>query len=235
MQALLLVGGRGTRLKPYTTVIPKPLLPIGSKPILEILLSQLKKAGITEIILAVGYLPHLFTAFFGDGKDFGLNIKYSYEDEPLGTAGAIANCIDEMADNFLVLNGDLLTTLDFQRLINFHLQNKAGGTIATYKREVKIDFGVTDFDSSGKLLSYNEKPSFFYNFGMGINVLNKHAISPLLKEGIYLDMPDLMLQIMNSGREVFCYQEECFWLDMGRPDDYEEAIRIFEQDSSKFI
>jgi len=228
MKALILVGGRGTRLKPYTTVIPKPLLPVGDRPILEIILEQLRLAEITDVILAVGHMSHLFESFFQDGKRHGLNITYSFEEEALGTAGAIANSLDRLGSDFLVMNGDLLTTLNYRELIEFHKRNNSAGTIATFNREIQMDFGVINFNEKGELISLEEKPTYNFNFGMGVNVLKSEKASLYIEEGKYLDMPDLMMNLKNGGEIVHCYQEDCFWLDMGRPEDYEKANEEFE-------
>ena len=227
MKALILVGGKGTRLKPYTNIIPKPLLPVGEKPILEIILMQLKNSGVDEVVLAVGHMSQLFESFFGDGSRLGIKITYTFEDKPVGTAGAIAYAINSFEDDFIVMNGDLLTTLNYKEMFNNHQKNNASGTIAISRREVKIDFGIVETDSEGILTSYKEKPSYYYNFGMGVNVLKVDAIRPFLKKGEYLDMPNLMLLLKDSGEKVYSYQEDCFWLDMGRPDDYEKANEVF--------
>ena len=151
MNAVILAGGKGTRLRPYTMVIPKPLMPIGDLPILEIILRQLKKAQIEEIVLAVGYMSQLFQAFFQNGESYGLKISYSFEKEPLGTAGPIANIIHDLSSNFIVLNGDLLTTLNYGNLIKYHIERHAAATIGLYQRDVKIDFGVIETDSQDQL------------------------------------------------------------------------------------
>ena len=235
MQALILVGGKGTRLKPYTNIIPKPLLPVGEKPILEIILMQLKNSGVSDVVLAVGHMSQLFESFFEDGSRLGINIRYTFEDKPVGTAGAIAYAIDLFEDNFLVMNGDLLTTLDYKKMYNTHKKNNASGTIAIHTREVKLDFGIVETDSKGLLLSYKEKPSYFYDFGMGVNILNVNDVRPFLKKGEYLDMPDLMLLLKEHGHKIHSYQEDCFWLDMGRPDDYETANEIFLKRQKEFL
>jgi len=147
MQALILAGGRGTRLHPYTTVFPKPLMPVGDYPILEIILRQLKGAGITDVILAVGYLSQLLQAFFQKGERLGLNISYSFEERALGTAGPIALAMEQLEDDFLVMNGDLMTTLKYQNLIAFHQDKGAAATIGIYQRDVKVDFGVLETDA----------------------------------------------------------------------------------------
>ena len=235
MKALILVGGKGTRLKPYTNVIPKPLLPVGDRPILEIILHQLKSSGVKEIVLAVGHLSHLFESFFGDGKDHDLKISYSFEDKPLGTAGAIANVLDELSEDFIVMNGDLLTTLNYKKLFDYHIKNKSNGTIATFKREITIPFGVLDVDQNNKMISLVEKPTYPHNVGMGVNVLNKNIVKPILENNTYIDMPDLMLKIQKKHSNVFCYFEDCFWLDMGQPDEYEEANKIYEENKKLFL
>jgi NDP-sugar pyrophosphorylase family protein len=235
MQALILAGGKGTRLKPYTTVLPKPLMPVGDYPILEIILRQLKDAGINEVILAVGHMSQLFESFFQDGSRYGLKITYSFEDHQLGTAGPIALAIDQLNDDFLVMNGDLLTTLNYYDLFYFHKKMKAVATIALSTREVKIDFGVIETGSDNKLSRYIEKPVYKFDVSMGINVMNKKAIMPYLKAGEYLDIPDLMTQLDNNGHAVYCYREPCYWLDIGRIDDYQTATEILESRISEFL
>lgn len=235
MQALILAGGKGTRLKPYTSVLPKPLMPVGDYPILEIILRQLKGAGVDEVILAVGYMSQLFESFFQDGSRYGLKIHYSFEEHQLGTAGPIALAIDRLEDNFLVMNGDLLTTLNYNNLYASHVKMKAAATIALYTREVKIDFGVVETDTDNKLCRYIEKPVYKFDVSMGINVLSKKDIMPYLKIGEYLDIPDLMSQLHNNGHTVYCYREPCYWLDIGRIDDYQTASEILESRISEFL
>ncbi len=235
MQALILAGGKGTRLRPYTTVLPKPLMPIGDIPILEIILRQLKFSGVDSVILAVGYMHHLFESFFQNGERYGLSISYSFEDKPLGTAGPIALAMDRLEEDFLVMNGDLLTTLDYSALFQKHIDTKSAGTISLHRRTVNIDYGVVDYDENNCLLGYKEKPSYNYDVSMGINVLNKQAISDIVRPGEYLDIPNLMTQLTESGKRVGCYQQECEWLDIGRIDDYQQATDIFESNRSLFL
>ena len=208
---------------------------MGDLPILEIILIQLRAAGVKEVILAVGHMSHLFESFFQDGSRFGIKISYSYEEKPLGTAGAIGHALEHLGDDFIVMNGDLLTTLNYKQMFMFHQKRAAAGTIATFKREIKIDFGVLEFDSSQKLKTYTEKPSYPFNLGMGINILNADVASQFLVKGEYLDMPDLMIKIKNEGNPVYCYNKDCFWLDMGCPGDYEEANEAFEKMKDKFL
>jgi NDP-sugar pyrophosphorylase family protein len=235
MKALILAGGKGTRLRPYTTVIPKPLMPVGDFPILEIILRQLKRAGVTDVILAVGYMSQLFQAFFEDGKRLGLGISYSLEEKPLGTAGPIGLVLDQLGGDFLVMNGDLLTTLDYRSLFEHHQQRSAAATIATYTREVKVDFGVVETDENHELAAYREKPLYTFDVSMGVNVLNANVLRDVLVPGQYLDIPDLMLRLKSLGKRVACYRENCYWLDIGRVDDYQIASDIFDARRAEFL
>lgn len=235
MQALILAGGKGTRLLPYTTVLPKPLMPIGDVPILDIILRQLRAAGIDSVTLAVGYMSQLFQAFFGNGERYGMAIRYSFEDKPLGTAGPIALTLDTLDDDFLVMNGDLLTTLDYAALLAGHKRSGAAATIALHRRQVNIDYGVIEYGSDGLLTGYREKPSFQYDVSMGINVLNRAAVAEFLVLGQYLDIPALMVKLVEAGRPVHCVRQDCEWLDIGRIDDYQIATELFEQDRQRFL
>jgi NDP-sugar pyrophosphorylase family protein len=234
MQALILAGGKGTRLKPYTTVIPKPLMPVGEMPILEIVLRQLKNAGFDRVIIAIGYLGEMFRAFFQDGARLGLSIDYSLEEKPLGTAGPIALNLDKLDQDVLIMNGDLLTTLNYRSLFEFHKSARAAATIGTYKRDVKIDFGVVEI-AEGKLTGYIEKPVYHYDVSMGVNILNVLSARKFLIPGQHLDLPDLMTLLREDGQSVHCYQEPCYWLDIGRVDDYQTANDIFESRKSEFL
>jgi len=234
MQAIILAGGKGTRLRPYTTVIPKPLMPVGDMPILEVVLRQLKNAGVDRVILAVGYMGQMFQAFFRDGARLGLQIDYSFEEHPLGTAGPVGLSLDRLDEDVLVMNGDLLTTLDYKRMFDFHKNVGAAATIGTYKRDVNVDFGVVE-TANGQLVRYLEKPVYHLNVSMGVNVLNINAVRPFLTPGEYQDIPDLMMKLRSEGLAVHCYEEPCYWLDIGRLDDYETANNIFETRKAEFL
>ena len=235
MRAVILAGGKGQRLRPYTTVLPKPLMPIGDMPILEVVLRQLKAAGITRVTMAVGYLGELLQAFFGDGKRLGLQIDYSFEERPLGTVGPLT-LIPSLADEteFLMMNGDVLTTMDYSALIQRHRQSGAEVTIATYRREVKIDFGVIETDTADLLTGYVEKPQFDYRVSMGIYCFDARVLRNL-KHGEFCDFPDLIKSLLADGRKVGSYPCEGYWLDMGRPDDYATAIDEFEKRRHEFL
>ncbi len=233
MKAVILAGGKGTRLLPYTTVIPKPLMPIGEKAILEVVIAQLKHAGIKDITLAVGYLAELIMAYFGNGSKHGVNIDYSREEKPLGTSGPLGK-VKGLSDTFLVMNGDILTTLPYKELIAFHKKNKATVTIAVHKRDVNINFGVIGVDGSGKVTSYTEKPTHEYHVSMGINVMEPKVLD-IIKEHEYLDFPELVKILIGKKEKVMAYVTDAYWLDIGRPDDYQKAIDEFQKMQSSFL
>ena len=198
-RAVILAGGKGTRLRPLTAVFPKPLVPLGDKPILEILLTQLAANGIVNVTICTGYLGELIQAVCGNGEKWGLNIDYVREETPLGTAGPLSS-IPELTDPFLVLNGDLLTTLKFGGMLDFHRAEKADFSIGLYTREVKIDFGVVQFDDDDQFSGYLEKPTYYYDVSMGVNVISLDVMKHV-KPNEYLDMPDLVLKTHREGGE----------------------------------
>src|SRR5512134_448433 len=175
MKAVVLAGGKGTRLTPYTKILPKPLMPIGDMPILEVLLRQVKASGVEDVVLTVGHLSELLKAFFQDGHQWGLNICYSYEEKPLGTAGPVA-LVNGLEETFLVTNGDVLTTLNLKDLIGFHKQQKAIATIASHQRQVHIDFGVLQMNGDCTVIGYNEKPNIDYVVSMGLYVFEPKVL-----------------------------------------------------------
>ena len=225
MKAIVLAGGKGTRLAPYTKILPKPLMPIGDMPILEILLRQMKRAGISDIVLAVGHLAELLRAFFQDGERLGLNIRYSYEDQPLGTAGPLRR-VGGLDETFLVANGDILTTLDLRSLIEYHCQSGATATIAMHSRTVKIDLGVIERNGGNEITGYVEKPTYEFLVSMGIYVFEPRVLEYIPKDE-YLDFPDLVLRLIKEGERVIGYPFEGYWQDLGRADDYEQAVQDF--------
>jgi|SRR5579859_4198587 len=235
MKAIVMAGGKGTRLHPYSAHFPKPLMPLGDMPVLELLLRQFKHAGVEEVFLAVNHLRHLIEAFFGDGSRMGLKLHYSLEDKPLGTAGPIAAVLDRLGDDFIMANGDLLTTLDIAAMIRFHRTHRADATIGVYQREVKIDFGIVEVDAEMRMTGYREKPSLSHLLSMGIYVLNAGKVRGLVQPGAHLDMPDLLQLMVKSGGEVRCFRDDCFWLDIGRPDDFARAQEIYEKDPGVFL
>lgn len=227
MHAVILAGGKGARLAPYTKILPKPLMPIGDMPILEILLRQMKKSGVTNVILTVGHLAELLRAFFQNGERLGINIDYSFEDKPLGTAGPLSLLGDRLTDTFLVCNGDVLTTLDLHEFVTAHCHSGAIATIASHSRQVKIDLGVLQFNGENELTGYIEKPSYDFSVSMGIYVFEPRALQ-YIPYNQYLDFPDLVLKLLKNGERVMGYPYDGYWQDLGRADDYEQAIQEFE-------
>ena len=232
MKAIILAGGKGTRLAPYTTILPKPLMPIGDMPILEIVIRQLAHHGIRDITLAVGYLAELLMAYCGDGEKFGIQIDYSREEEPLGTAGPIA-LVPNLNETFLVMNGDLLATLDYSAMWKYHKERGALATLASYRRDVKIDLGVIEAED-GWVKDYIEKPTYHYSVSTGIYIFEP-AVLQYIAPGKHLDLPELVLGLLKDGRKVNVYNFDGYWLDIGRHDDYEIAIQEFLLHRAQFL
>ena len=233
MRAVILAGGKGTRLAPYTTILPKPLMPVGDMPILEIVIRQLARHGFSDLTLAVGHLAELLMAYCGDGNKFGVKIDYSREEQPLGTAGPIA-LVPNLDETFLVMNGDLLTTIDYSAMLKYHRERGALATIACYQRDVNIDLGVIDVDSDNWVTNYIEKPTYHYAVSMGIYIFEP-AILGYIPRNQRLDLPELMLNLIKEGRKVNVYNFDGYWLDIGRHDDYEQAIEEFSIHRNDFL
>jgi len=227
MKAVILAGGKGTRLAPYTKILPKPLVPIGDMPILEILLRQMKRAGIDHVILTVGHLAELLQAFFQEGQRFGLKIEYSIENSPLGTAGPLSLIGSQLTDTFLVANGDVLTTLDIRELIAAHCRSGAVATIASHARKVKVDLGVLQFNGSDEVTDYIEKPTYDFCVSMGIYIFEPRVLE-YIPYNQYLDFPDLVLKLISAKQKVIGYRYNGYWQDLGRIEDYEQAVQEFE-------
>jgi NDP-sugar pyrophosphorylase family protein len=226
MHAVILAGGKGARLRPYTTVLPKPLMPIGDMPILEVVLRQLRKHGFTRVTMAVSYLAELIEAYCGDGARFGLEIAYSREPKELSTAGPL-KLVPDLSGTFLAMNGDILTNLDFSEMVRVHRKKKAAATIAVHRRTVTIDYGVIETDEERFLARYIEKPEYHYLVSMGIYVLEPQVLDHIGHEEA-LGIPDLMLRLKDSGHRVATYEPRCLWLDIGRPSDHERAVEMFD-------
>jgi NDP-sugar pyrophosphorylase family protein len=227
MKAVILAGGRGTRLAPYTKILPKPLMPIGDMPILEVLLRQMRRSGVDEVILTVGHLAELLKSFFKGGEKLGLKISYSLEDRPLGTAGPLS-LVGGLDQTFVVANGDVLTTLDIRTLVDFHKQHKAIATIASHVRNVRINYGVILPNESNEIVGYIEKPNYEYIVSMGIYIFEP-SILDYIPHNEYLDLPDLVLNLLDAGEHVMTYPYDGYWMDLGRVSDYEKAIEEFDE------
>jgi len=234
MRVVILAGGRGTRLAPYTMVLPKPLVPIGEMPVLEIIIRQLKHFGLRDVTISLGYLGELIEAYCAHRKDLveGLSLGYVREPVPLGTAGSLALTWQE-GESLLVLNGDILTTLDFRRLIEAHEQRGAALTIATHRKGVQIDFGVMHLDADGMVTAYIEKPELDYLVSMGVYVYSP-KVREYVKSGERLDFPDLVQRLLAAGERVAAYEANAYWLDIGRLEDHARAIEEFEPNRGKF-
>lgn len=222
MHAVILAGGKGVRLRPYTTTLPKPLVPIGNEySILEIVLQQLQMQGFTEVTLAIGHLGHLIRSFVGDGSRWGLQVRYLSEASPLGTIGPILGVLDDLPENVLVMNGDVLTDLPYGELMAAHLDSDAALTIATYEREVSIDFGVLEVDA-GAVVGFQEKPTLQYRVSMGVYGVRTSALRRF-PAGKAFGFDQLVLDLLAQGRPPASYNYSGYWLDIGRPDDYDRA------------
>lgn len=231
IKTIILAGGKGTRLKPYTSVLPKPLLPLGDRAILELVLRQLSQQGFVDITLSVGHLGHLIEAVFGNGAAHGVNITYVREDVPLGTAGSL-RLVESLDETFVVLNGDLVTTLDYRELVRAHRASDNVLTIATKQRQVRIDYGVisVEADTAGlqRVVRYDEKPVLDRMVSMGIYVLEPQALDFLPTDG-YFDFPDLVQKLLDADAPIGAFVYDGLWLDIGRHEDYEYAVALTEE------
>ena len=228
MKAVILAGGKGTRLRPYTTNFPKPLMPIGDRPILEIVIKRLKEYNIEDIIITTGHLGELIKAFFSHGEKYGVNIKYSKEEKPLGTAGPLNLIKKELTETFLIMNGDILCDINFKKFLSFHKKNNNIATIALSKRKVNIDFGVVNISKKNKsFINWKEKPTIEYYVSTGIYILENTALK-FLPEGGFFNIPDFIENINKENKKISGYIHEGYWLDIGRPDDYEKACKDYK-------
>ncbi|NQU44110.1 NTP transferase domain-containing protein [bacterium] len=225
-RVVIMAGGQGARLRPYTTVLPKPLLPVGDRPVLEHVLGRVAKAGLRRVTVSVGHLAELIQAFFGDGSRWDLDIDYAIEDRPLNTMGPLT-LLDDLGENFFVMNGDILSDLDLRDLWREHLDSKAALTVATFRREVKIDFGVLRYNGSDRhVRSFEEKPVLSYDVSMGIYVLNRRCLDFILK-GEPFGFDQLVLALLAAQERVHAHPHTGKWLDLGRPEDYDAANAEF--------
>lgn len=234
MRAIILAGGQGTRLRPYTTVFPKALVPLGDIPVLELVLRQLKTFGFEEITLAVGHLAELIETFFGDGRKLGLKITYAIEDQPLGTAGPL-RALTDLPDDFLVMNADIVSDLNYRALFEFHQQKKSVATIAVYRRQTKIDFGTLEFDETTReIQKFVEKPVFHHSVSMGAYIFNR-KVREYIPENQFFGFDHLMNALLTGGIPIYAYPFEGYWLDIGRVDDYETAVNDYETMKKRLI
>jgi NDP-sugar pyrophosphorylase family protein len=232
-RVVILAGGQGKRLAPYTFVIPKPIVPIGTTPILEIVLRQLAAHGFTSVTIALGHMSEIIKAVAGDGKRFGVEITYSQETQPLGTVGPL-RLIDGLEGDFIVMNADLLTDLDFSSIWEFHKERGAIATVATYQKSTKLELGVLESDADGRILSFKEKPTLVHNVSMGIYVFSQRVLE-YIPPATHFGFDALMLALLAKGERVQAFAFNGRWLDIGVPADYERAQQEFEENRAAYI
>lgn len=228
MKAVILAGGEGRRLLPYTTRIPKPMMPVGGRPILEILLRQLHANGVREVVIATGYLDEVIRTHFGDGRSLDVSIAYSKENRPLGTAGPLDLVRELLDDTFLLVNGDVLADLDFGRLREAHRARAADVTIVLARRREAIDFGLVEIDEQQRFVAWNEKPVIERLVSAGIYLVEPRALAHLPADTA-TNLPDFIMALQGAGCTLCAHVHEGYWLDVGRPADYEQACADIEK------
>lgn len=232
-RAIILAGGKGTRLRPYTVVLPKPLMPIGEYPILEVIVRQLVQHGFDHITMAVNHQAEIIRAFFQDGAKWGVKIDYSLEDKPLSTMAPL-RLIRDLPVNFMVMNGDILSDLNYSEFFEEHASSNNIFTISAYMREQKVDYGVLEMDASNHLTGFREKPSTEYLVSMGVYMASRRILD-FIPEGKSYGFDNLMLDMLAAGKPATVRKFNGYWLDIGRPDDYIQAIEEFEQMKPRFM
>ena len=232
-RAVILAGGMGSRLRPYTVVLPKPLMPIGEYPILEVVIRQLAFYGFKHITLAVNHQADIIRSYFNSGDKWGVLIDYSLERTPLGTMGPL-KLIKDLPDNFLVMNGDVLTDLGFGQFYEYHVANNQMFTISSCQRTQRSEYGVLKTDENGMIFGFQEKPVVKYEVSMGVYMLAKRVLRNI-PEGQAYGFDELMLDFIKAKMPVRVKRHNGCWLDIGRPDDYEQAIDIYEKNTEMFM
>jgi NDP-sugar pyrophosphorylase family protein len=227
LTTIVLAGGRGTRLAPYTSVLPKPLMPVGDRSILEVVVEQLEEAGIVDIHFCVGYLGHLIQAVFENRENGHVNITYVRERNALGTAGPL-RLVDNLESTFLVMNGDVLTTIDYRALVSFHREHGNALTIATPERSIMLDYGMLHLDEASRVRGYNEKPTISSPVSMGIYIMEPSVIEHIPEHGSF-DFPDLVHALLDAGEPIGAYLHKGLWFDIGRQEDYERAVSVWNE------
>ncbi|WP_437806095.1 nucleotidyltransferase family protein [Sorangium sp. So ce1078] len=234
MKAVVLAGGKGSRLRPYTALIPKPLMPIGDHTIVEILLRQLARAGVTDVVMCVGHQAALIEAVVGEGARYGLRISYQREETPLGTVGPLRVIERDLPERFLVMNGDILSDLDFAALHGTGESAGAPLTVAVCERASKIDLGVLDLGPEGRVVGFREKPTYTFWVSMGIYAMSRDVLR-FIPEGRPFGFDNLMHALLDAGEPVATFPFRGHWLDIGRSDDFAEAQEEFEQNRQRYL
>lgn len=232
-RAVVLAGGKGTRLRPYTVVLPKPLMPIGDYPILEVIVRQLQQHGFRHITLAVNHQANLIQAFFQNGEKWGVTIDYSMEAKPLSTVAPL-KLVKDLPDYFILMNGDVLTDLNLRSLLSLHVAEKRLFTIAASWRTQTADYGVLHTDDGMTLTHFEEKPTSRYLVSMGVYIVSRSVLEDVPADQKF-GFDDLMLSLLAAGKKVHVHPHEGYWLDIGRPDDYMKAIDDFEKGRDIFL
>lgn len=233
MRAVIMAGGLGSRLAPLTTVLPKPLMPLTDRPIIDVVMRQLVAAGVNDITVSVGHLGGLIESWIRHDDDYGVPIEFLYEAEPLGTAGALGN-LDRPQGTFLAMNGDILTTLDFADLARSHEASGAIATMAVKERTVAVEYGVVHASPEGNVERLEEKPTLSYTISMGVYAFDPR-ITDLIGPGERVDFPDLLLRAIERGETVATYPFAGHWRDIGNRDDYEQAVAEFGEAPHRFL
>jgi NDP-mannose synthase len=234
MKAVVLAGGRGSRLKPYTAIIPKPLMPIGEQTIVEILLRQLARHGVTDVLMCVGHQAHVIEAVVGDGSRHGLAVAYRREEQPLGTVGPLRVIEQDLPERFLVLNGDILCDLDFGAFFQGAAESGAPLTIAAFERESKIDLGVLELDGAGRVTGFREKPTYTFWVSMGAYAMSRRVLD-FIPAGRAFGFDDLMHALLAAGDPIHTHRFRGHWLDIGRGDDFAAAQEEFERHADRYL
>jgi len=226
IKAIMMAGGKGARLRPYTLVLPKPLVPVGDTPVIESLLKWLRRNGVRDVFISIGYLGHLIKALCGNGRQWDINIAYNEEFEPMGTIGPLRVLADKLKSTFLVLNGDLVTDLDLREFVKFHKRHGGMLTVAVKKKSVKVDLGVLD-SKAGLVTGFREKPLILFNASMGIYCMEPEILDHI-PAGIHFGFDDLMRALLAAGEPIQVFNHEGLWMDIGREEDFLEAQKMLK-------
>jgi NDP-mannose synthase len=233
MKAIIQAGGKGTRLRPYTLILPKPLMPVGECAVIEILLKWLCRNGIEHVYITLGHLGHLIRSLCKDGSQWGLDIYYSEESEPLGTIGPLRLLKDKLTETFLVMNGDLISDLNLQEFISFHREHGGMVSVAVTDKNVNIDLGVIE-NENGRIKGFREKPNLNFKVSMGMYCMEPEVIE-IIPRGVPFGFDNLVLRMLAQGMPVYNYLHTGIWMDIGRQEDFVRAQQVFNENGSKIL
>jgi NDP-sugar pyrophosphorylase family protein len=228
MKAVIQAGGKGARLKPYTLILPKPMMPVGEHPVIELLLRWLRRNGVDEVLITTGHLGHLLRLLCGDGSRWDMRIEYTEETEPLGTVGALALLREQLTEPFLVLNGDLITDLDLRGFMRFHREHPEWLTVAVTETPVPVNMGVFEFDRDGQVTDFKEKPTLIYFANMGVYCMDPEILE-LIPNGVPFGFDHLMYRMLDEGRGARVFRHYGQFMDIGRPEDFVKAQELAER------